>query len=104
MKNEEAIETKAVLKKTARAHRYLAELKGIAASIPNESIIINTLTMQEAKDGSEVENIVTTDDQLYKADLFTDYLRPEAKEVQRYAIALKQGFEEVTENTFDTHQ
>lgn len=86
-------ESRSVLKKTAEAHRYLAELKGVAASIPNEAILINTLALQEAKDSSEVENIVTTHDELYKANLFTEALtNPAAKEVQDYAFALKQAF------------
>jgi Fic family protein len=80
-------------KKTAEAHRYLAELKGVAASIPNEAILINTLSLQEAKDSSEVENIVTTHDELYKASLFEEAItNPATKEVQDYAFALKQGF------------
>ena len=60
------IETTAVLKKTAQATRYLAELKGVALSIPNESILINTLVLQEAKNSSEIENIITTHDELFK--------------------------------------
>lgn len=92
--NIEQWETRAVLKKAAEAHRYLAELKGIAASIPNEAILINTLALQEAKDSSEIENIVTTHDELYKANLFAEAIAsPATKEVQDYAIALKQGFQ-----------
>src|SRR5690554_3640212 len=91
-----ALETRAVLKKVAEAHRYLAELKGVAATIPNEAILINTLSLQEAKDSSEIENIVTTHDELYKANLFEKNLpSPAAKEVQNYAIALRQGFQVV---------
>ncbi len=86
-------ETRAVLKKTAIAHRYLAELKGVAESIPNEAILINTLTLQEAKHSSEIENIITTHDELFKAELLTEAaINPAAKEVQDYAIALRQGF------------
>jgi Fic family protein len=89
----ESWETRTVLKKTAQAHRYLAELKGIAASIPNEAIWINTLAFQEAKDSSEVENIVTTHDELYKSSLLEEAaLSPATKEVQDYALALKEGF------------
>ncbi len=92
----EQLETRAVLKKTAEAHRYLAELKGVAASIPNEAILINTLSLQEAKDSSEIENIVTTHDELYKASLFAEAVaNPAAKEVQDYAIALKRSFQTV---------
>jgi hypothetical protein len=54
------LETPAVLKKAARAHRFLAELKGRCRAIPNQGILISTLALQEAKDSSEIENIVTT--------------------------------------------
>ncbi len=91
--NIETWETRAVLKKTALAHRYLAELKGISATIPNEAILINTLTLQEAKHSSEIENIITTHDELFKAELFSEQaLNPATKEVQDYAIALRTGF------------
>ncbi len=91
--NESELGTRAVLKKAASAHRYLAELKGIAATIPNEIILINMLTLQEAKDSSAIENIITTHDELFKAELFSNYsLNPAAKEVQDYAIVLKSGF------------
>lgn len=91
-----ALETRAVLKKVAEAHRYLAELKGVAATIPNEAILINTLSLQEAKDSSEIENIVTTHDELYRADLFEESItNPATKEVQNYAFALRQGFQVV---------
>jgi len=91
--NIETWETRAVLKKTALAHRYLAELKGISATIPNEAILINTLTLQEAKHSSEIENIITTHDELFKAELFSEVaLNPATKEVQDYAIALRTGF------------
>lgn len=90
------LETKPILKKLTEAHRYLAELKGVAASIPNESILINTLSLQEAKDSSAIENIVTTHDELYKACVFADEaINPAAKEVARYAAALRQGFQAV---------
>ncbi|HRG53359.1 MAG TPA: Fic/DOC family N-terminal domain-containing protein, partial [Bacteroidia bacterium] len=61
------LETKAVLKKVAKAHTALAELKGAANAIPNESILISTLSLQEAKDSSAIENIITTHDELYLA-------------------------------------
>ena len=62
------VETKAVLKQLNSANKKLAELKGVALTIPNESILINTLILQEAKESSAVENIITTHDDLYKAD------------------------------------
>ncbi len=92
-------ETKAILKKLASTHRALAELKGIATSIPNQSILINTLALQEAKDSSAVENIITTHDELYKAQLFADAFKDAAaKEVSDYADALKHGFTLVQKN------
>jgi Fic family protein len=72
----------------------LAELKGISSTIPNETILINTLTLQEAKDSSAIENIITTHDEIYKALLFEDlFLNASAKEVNSYAEALKNGFQ-----------
>lgn len=92
----ERLEAHAVLKQLVAAHRYLAELKGIAATIPNPEILISTLSLQEAKDSSEIENIFTTQDELFQADIFSDYSRnPAAKEVQRYAAALRSGFEQM---------
>ncbi len=85
------LETKEVLKRLAVAHRHLAELKGAAATIPNESILVNTLSLQEARDSSEIENIVTTQDELFKAQLGDVQVDPAAKEVARYAAALQHG-------------
>src|SRR5687768_4008077 len=91
---QQELESRAVLKAGAAAHRRLAELKGVARSIPNETILISTLTLQEAKDSSAIENIITTHDELFRAELFIDQLTsPTAKEVQNYAFALRQGFE-----------
>lgn len=62
------LETKAVLRQLNQANRRLADLKEVALTIPNENILVSTLTSQEAKDSSEVENIVTTqDDRLIQA-------------------------------------
>ena len=88
------IETKAVLKSLPSAHAALAELKGIASTIPNQIILVNTLGLQEAKDSSAIENIITTHDDLYKSELNLDSFKSlEAKEVQNYISALKKGFE-----------
>ncbi|WP_445736972.1 Fic family protein [Mariniflexile sp.] len=87
------VETKKVLKKLASAHRALAELKGIVSSIPNEHILINTLGLQEAKDSSAIENIITTHDDIFKAELNLEgFKSSNAKEVQNYISALKKGF------------
>lgn len=87
------LETRPIMKKAAIAHRYLAELKGVSATIPNQTILLNTLSLQEAKDSSAIENIITTHDDLFREDLFPEYmLNASAKEVSRYAFALKKGF------------
>ena len=93
--NETSLESRNVLKKLAAAHRHLAELKGVVRSIPNEAILISTLTLQEAKDSSAVENIVTTHDELFKSGVYDSAYNPAAKEVKSYAIALGRGFETV---------
>ncbi len=91
------VESKKVLKKAIEAAQYLAELKGVAHTIPNKAILINTLVLQEAKDSSAIENIITTHDELFKADAFAELVQSwETKEVMNYAAALKQGFELVT--------
>ncbi len=90
------IETRVVLKKLAKAHQALAELKGIAASIPNEGILISTLSLQEAKDSSAIENIITTHDDLYRSDSIAKlFVSVAAKEVHNYASALNYGFKQV---------
>jgi Fic family protein len=89
------VETRAVLRQLNAANRKLAELKGIAMTIPNETILINTLVLQEAKDSSAVENIVTTHDDLYKADaqMKEFAISASTKEVLSYAEAVKLGFQ-----------
>ncbi len=87
------IETPEVLRKLAAANRPLAELKGLSQTIPNPSILISTLALQEAKDSSEIENIVTTHDDLFKAGRDPRGLLGPSKEVVRYARAISQGFE-----------
>lgn len=90
------LETKAVLKKTAEAHRYLAELKGIALSIPNQSILIDTLSLQEARESSAIENIISTYDDVYQSNYRAQlFASAAAKEVHAYSRALKIGYERV---------
>lgn len=87
------VETKKVLHKTIEATQHLAELKGIVRTIPNEAILLNTLVLQEAKDSSAIENIITSHDELFKADLQTEQVMSlQTKEVMNYAAALKHGF------------
>jgi Fic family protein len=86
------VETPRVLKALTAAHRHLAELKGRAASIPNQGILIDTLSLQEAQASSEIENIITTQDELYEIGSGpARHLSPEQKEVARYREALKHG-------------
>lgn len=88
------VETKNVLKKVIEARAILAELKGVHSTVPNVAILLNTLSLQEAKDSSAVENIITTHDELFKAELNLNLINSiAAKEVQRYSSALKEGFE-----------
>lgn len=93
-----SLETKKVLKKTISANRALARLNGVAKIIPNQAILINSLVLQEAKDSSEIENIITTHDELYRATLNIADVSNEAKEVQNYSKALLRGYELVKEN------
>ena len=88
------LETKDILKQVNRATRKLAELKGVAQTIPNERILISSLTLQEAKDSSAVENIVTTQDDLYRAglDINHQFINAATKEVLFYREAINQGF------------
>lgn len=93
------LETKDILKQLNQANRRLAELKGVALTIPNEQILISTLTLQEAKDSSEVENIVTTQDDLYQgaaASISELAVNAATKEVLNYREALEHGFRLVT--------
>jgi Fic family protein len=92
------LETVRVYKALTHASRALADLKGQAKTIPNQGILIDTLALQEAKASSEVENIVTTQDELFQADIFPDDPQsPAAKEVALYRDALRLGFKKLTE-------
>lgn len=94
------LETVAVLKQLNKANKKLAELKGVARTIPNENILISTLALQEARDSSAVENIVTTQDDLYQAGVSANIamLSPATKEVLRYREAIFEGFNLVRNN------
>lgn len=93
------IETKQVLRQTTIASRKLGELKGIVEKIPQPEILIRTLSLQEAKDSSSIESIITTHDQLYKAEIGAiKHSTLAAKEVKTYADALMNVFEKVKAN------
>ncbi|MEI6387561.1 MAG: Fic/DOC family N-terminal domain-containing protein [Spirochaetota bacterium] len=90
------IETKAILRRAVSASRALAELKGMGGIVPDQAILIHSIPLQEAKASSEIENIVTTNDALYKAvDSASALTDPDTKEVLRYRSALWQGYERV---------
>ena len=92
------IETKKVLKKAIQSNRALAKLNGVAKIIPNSQILINSLVLQEAKDSSEIENIITTHDELYRASVDISNISNETKEVQNYSKALLLGYSLVKDN------
>lgn len=87
------LENKAVLKQAIAANRVLANLRGLAAQIPNQGMLISSIVLQEARLSSEIENIVTTNDELYRADADADgKTDAHTKEVLRYREALYHGF------------
>jgi Fic family protein len=95
--NLESLEVKPIWQSLAEAHRYLAELKGLCESLPNRSILLDTLAIQEAKDSSEIENIITTHDELYTHEQSRS-ASPAAKEVQNYIAGLRVGLHDVLES------
>lgn len=89
-----AVETTKILKALPMAHAALAELKGVATTLPNTSILLNTLALQEAKDSPAIENIIMTNDDLFRAELkLSNYKNAAAKEVLNYSVALQKGYE-----------
>ena len=93
--SKENLEQPNILKELISAHRHLAELKGIVHSIPNEKILLMNLTLQEAKDSSAIENIITTQDSLYKHHIQPNIEGSSDKEVHSYSKALFFGWEKV---------
>lgn len=98
------LETKAVLKQAIAANRVLANLRGLAAKIPNQGLLINSIVLQEARLSSEIENIVTTNDELYRASADPDgKTDPHTKEVLRYREALNFGFRSLKDRPLTTN-
>ncbi len=85
------LETKEVLKELAKAHRYLAELKGYAEAVPNKNILINAITLNESKDSSAIENIIITHDELFSAIAKSSRVVGAPKEVLNYKEAIWYG-------------
>lgn len=96
----EKVETIEILRQLSKSSNSLGELKGIAKTIPNQEMLINAVVLQEAKDSSEIENIITTQDELYKA-LATNTKQPvQVKEVINYRKAIFSGFELIRKQGF----
>ncbi|WP_279611696.1 Fic family protein [Mannheimia bovis] len=100
---QEELETKAILKQTIRARAALAELKQAAELIPNQSMLINTLPIMEARASSEIENIVTTTDKIFQSlQLESDEQDSATKEALQYRSALFLGYESLKNRPFST--
>ncbi len=100
------VETRRVLKEVIVASRELAELKGAGGAIPNQQILLTGILLQEARLSSEIENIVTTNDELYRANAGADLFMqasPHTKEVLRYREALWHGFQELSRRPLGTN-
>ena len=92
-----SLEVRSIWQGLAVAHRHLAELKGLCESLPNRALLLDTLTIQEAKDSSEIENIITTHDELYAYDP-SSASSSAAKEVKNYMAALQVGYQDVLDS------
>lgn len=98
------IETKSVLRKCVAAGRALATLREAALLIPNQDVIINTIPLREAKDSSAIENVVTTNDKLFRyASLDPEKADPATKEALRYRTALLSGYESARHRPLTTN-
>lgn len=97
------IETKEILRKTISAGRALAQLNGTLLNLPNPTLFLDTIYLQEAKASSEVENIITTNDELYKSLVADRKVENSAtKEVLSYKEALWLGLEQLKKKPFIT--
>jgi Fic family protein len=97
------LENTEILKTAISANKALAELKGMAKTIPNQAILINSLPLQEAKSSSAIENVLTTNDKLFEAfaSKGNEY-DPQTKEVLRYKEALWEGYNRLKKNNLLT--
>lgn len=98
------LETRAVLKQAVLTSRALAELKLAGRALPKQEVLIDSLILLEAKDSSEIENIFTTHDELYQADMFdADEIGPNTKEVKNYSTALWNGTRSMKRKALNTN-
>ena len=96
---DEKVVTVEILQAAIGANKALAELKGLSKTLPNQAMLVNTISLREAKASTGIENIFTTDDELYKAlSGEDDGLKGNAKEVLRYRQALWSGFNDIKTN------
>lgn len=95
------VETLRILREANKATAALAELKGIANTIPNQAMLVNAIVLQEAKGSSEIENIITSQDELYKAlSIYNSNSSPQTKEVVNYRKAIFRGYDIVKKQGF----
>jgi Fic family protein len=94
LKDLSSLDSREVWVALTEAHRQVAELKGLCESLPNQGILLDTLSIQEAKDSSEIENIITTHDEVFASN-DDSAASPAAKEVRHYVSALRVGFSAV---------
>ena len=81
-----------------KANRELAKLKGYCSLLPNTSVLLTSIILKEATASSEIENIITTQDELYKALISKNQIiDPPTKEVLNYRSAMWVGFSEMKE-------
>lgn len=95
------VETIEILKKAAKATFAIAELKGIAETIPSQQMLVNAIILKEAKDSSEIENIITSTDELYEALSSKEHkIKPETKEVMNYRRSIMVGYKILQDQGF----
>lgn len=95
------LETTAIFKETIRANKLLAELKGFCQTLPNPELLLNTIVLQESKESNAIENIVTTQDELYKATLMGEHIKNQAaKEVLQYREAMYWALDQLSQKGF----
>ena len=97
----EKVETIEILRSVNKAALAIAELKGIAQTIPNQKMLVNAVVLQEAKDSSEIENIITSTDELYEAlTSKKSRSKSEIKEVVNYRRSIFMGYEMIKKQGF----